>query len=210
MANKTIFYFYCIFIWICLYTLLDNTVCILLSYLIAPLASKILPSAYLCSDLWMNLEYFITVVKASIHKHKYIQTLHKICTILCKFASLHVCLFFFNKELKNVMDLICSFSLLYQLPQYICIRMPQYTYSFCTDGLLWNFSISAKKKSNMHIFAYIYWCIYIKDFFVYKNKSEITVLGLDSILKSRDIADKGPSSQGYGFSSGHVWIWVGL
>ena len=30
---------------------------------------------------------------------------------------------------------------------------------------------------------------------------------LDSILKSRDInfANKGPSSQGYGFSSGHVW-----
>ena len=29
---------------------------------------------------------------------------------------------------------------------------------------------------------------------------------LDSILKSRDIAHKGPSSQGYGFSSGHVWM----
>ena len=31
---------------------------------------------------------------------------------------------------------------------------------------------------------------------------------LDSILKSRDITlpTKGPSSQGYGFSSGHVWI----
>src|SRR5574341_466148 len=29
---------------------------------------------------------------------------------------------------------------------------------------------------------------------------------LDSILKSRDyFANKGPSSQGYGFSSGHVW-----
>ena len=27
---------------------------------------------------------------------------------------------------------------------------------------------------------------------------------LDSILKSRDIANKGPSSQGYGFSSSHV------
>ena len=27
---------------------------------------------------------------------------------------------------------------------------------------------------------------------------------LDSILKSRD---KGPSSQGYGFSCGHVWLW---
>ena len=29
---------------------------------------------------------------------------------------------------------------------------------------------------------------------------------LDRILKSRDIADKGPSSQSYGFSSGHVWM----
>ena len=30
---------------------------------------------------------------------------------------------------------------------------------------------------------------------------------LHSILKSRNIANKGPSSQGYGFSSGHVWMW---
>ena len=30
---------------------------------------------------------------------------------------------------------------------------------------------------------------------------------LDSILKSRDItANKGPSSQGYGFSCDHVWM----
>ena len=30
---------------------------------------------------------------------------------------------------------------------------------------------------------------------------------LDSIIKSRDsFANKGPSSQGYGFSSGHVWM----
>ena len=29
---------------------------------------------------------------------------------------------------------------------------------------------------------------------------------LDSMLKSRDIANKGPSSQSYGFSSGHVCI----
>ena len=29
---------------------------------------------------------------------------------------------------------------------------------------------------------------------------------LDSILKSRDITNKGPSSQGYGFSNSHVWI----
>ena len=31
---------------------------------------------------------------------------------------------------------------------------------------------------------------------------------LDSILKSRDyFVNKDPSSQGYGFSSGHVWMW---
>jgi len=29
---------------------------------------------------------------------------------------------------------------------------------------------------------------------------------LDSIFKSRDIANKGLSSQGYGFSSGRVWM----
>ena len=29
---------------------------------------------------------------------------------------------------------------------------------------------------------------------------------LDSILKSRDITDKGPSSQSYSFSSSHVWM----
>jgi len=33
-----------------------------------------------------------------------------------------------------------------------------------------------------------------------------TMTNLDSILKSRDITDKGPSSQGYGFSRGHVWM----
>ena len=40
-----------------------------------------------------------------------------------------------------------------------------------------------------------------------------TMTNLDSILKIRkkkkirDIADKGPSSQGYDFSSSHVWMW---
>ena len=29
---------------------------------------------------------------------------------------------------------------------------------------------------------------------------------LDGILKSRDFANKGPSSQSYGFSSSHVWM----
>ena len=29
---------------------------------------------------------------------------------------------------------------------------------------------------------------------------------LDSIFKSRDVTNKGPSSQGYGFPSSHVWM----
>ena len=29
---------------------------------------------------------------------------------------------------------------------------------------------------------------------------------LDSILKGRDIANKGPSSQSYGFYSSHIWM----
>ena len=33
-----------------------------------------------------------------------------------------------------------------------------------------------------------------------------TITNLDSILKSRDITDKDPSSQSYGFSSSHVWM----
>ena len=38
------------------------------------------------------------------------------------------------------------------------------------------------------------------------GKKVMTIL--DSILKSRRyFANKGPSSQGYGFSSGHVWMW---
>ena len=30
---------------------------------------------------------------------------------------------------------------------------------------------------------------------------------VDSTLKSRDITNKGPCSQNYGFSSSHVWMW---
>ena len=32
------------------------------------------------------------------------------------------------------------------------------------------------------------------------------ITNLDSILKSGDITNKGPSSQSYGFSSSHVWM----
>ena len=44
----------------------------------------------------------------------------------------------------------------------------------------------------------------IKKRFLFGRK---VMTNLDSILKSRDIsANKGLSSQGYGFPSGHVWI----
>ena len=33
------------------------------------------------------------------------------------------------------------------------------------------------------------------------------ITNLDNVLKSRDVADKGLSSQSYGFSSSHVWMW---
>ena len=32
------------------------------------------------------------------------------------------------------------------------------------------------------------------------------ITNLGSILKSRDITDKGPSIESYGFSSSHVWV----
>ena len=35
---------------------------------------------------------------------------------------------------------------------------------------------------------------------------EKVMTNLDSILKNRDIANKGPSSQSYGFSSSRVWM----
>ena len=36
---------------------------------------------------------------------------------------------------------------------------------------------------------------------------ERKAMNLDSILKSRVFANKGPTSQSYGFPIGHVWLW---
>ena len=48
-------------------------------------------------------------------------------------------------------------------------------------------------------------CSYeIKRYFLLGRKA---MTNLDSILKSRDIANKGLSSQNFGFSSSHVWMW---
>ena len=49
----------------------------------------------------------------------------------------------------------------------------------------------------------------LKDACSLEEKLWPVMTSLDSILKSKDItfASKSPSSQGYGFSSGHVWMW---
>ena len=36
------------------------------------------------------------------------------------------------------------------------------------------------------------------------------LLGREVMTNLDHFANKGPSSQGYGFSSDHVWMWVGL
>jgi len=48
------------------------------------------------------------------------------------------------------------------------------------------------------------WSHEIKGYLLLGRK---VMTNLDSVLKRRDIANKGPSSQSYGFSSSHVWIW---
>ena len=45
----------------------------------------------------------------------------------------------------------------------------------------------------------------LKDPYFFEKKK--IMANLDSILKSRDFANRGPSSQSYGFSSSHVWMW---
>ena len=49
----------------------------------------------------------------------------------------------------------------------------------------------------------------LKDTYSLEGKLLLLKGNLDSILKSRNITlpKKGRSSQGYGFSSGHVWMW---
>ena len=51
-------------------------------------------------------------------------------------------------------------------------------------------------------------CNYMQKWFCGQKLHIYLMTNLDSILKSRDIyfANKGQSSQGYGFSSSHVWM----
>ena len=58
------------------------------------------------------------------------------------------------------------------------------------------------KESVLHIRCPKYWSFSL---FSITGQS-IDLDYCDSILKSRDICDKGPSSQSYSFSSSHVWM----
>ena len=63
-----------------------------------------------------------------------------------------------------------------------------------TDFIFWGFQITADGDCSHEIKR----CLLIR--------RKVTT-NLDSIFKSRHyFANKGPSSQGYGFSSGHVWM----
>ena len=48
----------------------------------------------------------------------------------------------------------------------------------------------------------------IQYYLIFAEEYRKIMTNLDSILKSTDVnlTDRGPSSQGYGFSSGHVWM----
>ena len=60
------------------------------------------------------------------------------------------------------------------------------------------------KEDVVHIYSGILTSHKIKRHLLLGRK---VMTNLDSILKSRHyFADKGPSSQGYGFSISHVWI----
>ena len=71
-------------------------------------------------------------------------------------------------------------------------------------------SLEIRQRYKFWVFSGLFWanvscpghsCGFV-DFLVYMTN-------LDSIFKSRDnFANKGPSSQGYGFSSGHVRMWA--
>ena len=68
------------------------------------------------------------------------------------------------------------------------------TMKIVTDFILWGSKITADGDCSHEI----------KRCLVLRRKA---MTNLDRILKSRDyIANKGPSSQSYGFSSSHVWM----
>ena len=74
--------------------------------------------------------------------------------------------------------------------QYSCLENP-------IDGGAWRATVHGAAKSQT----------WLSDFTFTLLLGRKVMTNLDSIFKSRDITNKGPSCQGYGFSSSHVWMW---
>ena len=89
---------------------------------------------------------------------------------------------------------------------------PQLLFSISTFKTLWKYpKVLCCVLLVAHLVAKVWpdlWLIYC---IIYKRcllLGRKVMTNLDSILKSRHyFVNKGPSSQGYGFSSGHVWMW---
>ena len=76
------------------------------------------------------------------------------------------------------------------------------------SGLITSWQIDGETVQTVADFIFLYSKITADGDFSHEIKRRLllgrkVMTNLDSILRSRDI---GPSSQGYGFSSGHVWM----
>ena len=77
------------------------------------------------------------------------------------------------------------------------------------SGLITSWEIDGEKVKTVSDFIFGGSKITADDDFSHEIKTLLrrkVMTKLESILKSRDITNKGSSSQGYGFSSSHVWM----
>ena len=75
------------------------------------------------------------------------------------------------------------------------------------SGLITSWQIDGEKTTTVRDFIFLGSKITADEIKRHLLLGRKVMTNLDRILKSRDITNKGPSSQGYGFSSSHVWIW---
>ena len=113
------------------------------------------------------------------------------------------------------MDLVMGISF-FTLSAYTTLKLNQY---FCySNSILLSVQLHYLKLSKFWIPLSL-WCLSLQDFKlahlsrfkkIYDSLSNLFLFywSILSIKKQRNyFADKGPSSQGYGFASGHVWMW---
>ena len=81
------------------------------------------------------------------------------------------------------------------------------------SGAIFSWQLEGRKVETVTDFIFLGSKIIVDSEYSHQTERRLllgrkAMTNLDSILKSRDInfANKGPSSQGYGFSSSHVWM----